>query len=127
MTPTRARSSASTGSVPSAFRVPRSGADMPIILTSDALEATITPERGADIVQVVDRATATPLFAQAPPGPVAPGPARDSMAQWLRGYPGGWQLLIPNAGLEREHDGARQGFHGEAALATWTVLAQDAS
>lgn len=102
---------------------------MPITLTSDALEATITPERGADIVQIVDRATATPLLAESPTGLVSTGtdPVGDSMAGWLRGYPGGWQLLVPNAGPEREHDGARQGFHGEAALAAWSVLAQDRS
>ena len=41
---------------------------MPITLSSDALEATITPERGADIVQIVDRATATPLLAESPTG-----------------------------------------------------------
>ena len=46
---------------------------MPITLTSDALEATITPERGADIVQVVDRATGTPLFAESPTGLVRRG------------------------------------------------------
>ena len=45
----------------------------------------------------------------------------------MRGYPGGWQLLVPNAGPEREHDGVRQGFHGEASLATWEVRAQDAA
>jgi hypothetical protein len=100
---------------------------VPITLTSDAFEATITPERGADIVQVVDRATGTPLFAQSPTGLVGPGAAVDSMAEWLRGYPGGWQVLVPNAGPEREHDGARMGFHGEAALAEWTVRAHDAT
>ncbi|WP_171013148.1 DUF4432 family protein [Microbacterium sp. 2FI] len=99
---------------------------MPIILTSDALEATITPERGADVVQLLDRATGTPLLAESPTGLVHAGEgfATDSMAGWLRGYPGGWQLLVPNAGPEREHDGVRQGFHGEASLATWDVLAQ---
>jgi hypothetical protein len=100
-----------------------------ITLTSDALEATITPDRGADIVQVIDRTTETPLFAESPTGLVHAGEgfATESMAGWLRGYPGGWQLLVPNAGPEREHDGVRQGFHGEAALAAWTVLAQDAA
>jgi hypothetical protein len=100
---------------------------VPITLTSDAFEATITPERGADVVQVVDRATRTPLFAQSPTGAVGPGPAVGSMAEWLRGYPGGWQILVPNAGPEREHDGARMGFHGEAALASWTVMGQEAT
>lgn len=102
---------------------------MTITITSDALEATITPERGGDIVQVVDRATATPLLAASPTGLVGAtaGAPEDSMARWLRGYPGGWQLLVPNAGPERDHDGVRQGFHGEAALAEWRVLAEDAS
>jgi hypothetical protein len=100
---------------------------VPISLRSDALEATIAPERGADIVQVLDRATGTPLLAEAPTGLVGAGLATDSMSGWLRGYPGGWQLLVPNAGPEREHDGARQGYHGEASLATWAVLAQDAT
>jgi len=100
---------------------------MAITLTSDALEATITPERGADIVQVVDRPTGTRLFAESPTGQVRAGEGfvTDSMAGWLRGYPGGWQLLVPNAGPEREHDGVRQGFHGEASLAAWEVRAQD--
>ncbi|GAA1985762.1 DUF4432 family protein [Microbacterium pumilum] len=102
---------------------------MPITLTSDALEATITPERGADIVQVVDLATGTPLLAESPTGRVNAGsvPATDSMARWLHGYPGGWQLLVPNAGPEREHGGARQGYHGKASLAVWDVIAQDAA
>ena len=100
---------------------------MPITLTSDAFEATITPERGADIVQLVDHATRTPLFAESPTGLVGPGPAADSMAEWLRGYPGGWQLLVPNAGPDRVYNGAHMGFHGEAALAEWTVLAQDST
>ncbi len=102
---------------------------MAITLTSDALEVTITPERGADIVQVVDRATATPLFAESPMGRVRAGtaPPMDSMAGWLSGYPGGWQLLVPNAGPERVHDGSRQGFHGEAALATWAVVSEHAT
>ena len=100
---------------------------MAIILSSDALEVTVTPERGADIVQVVDRATGTPLLAESPTGLVRAGEASltDSMAGWMRGYPGGWQLLVPNAGPEREHDGVRQGFHGEASLAVWGVRAQD--
>jgi Domain of unknown function (DUF4432) len=98
---------------------------VPITITSEALTATVAPERGADVVQVLDRPTGTPLFAESPTGLVPAGSATDSMAGWLRGYPGGWQLLVPNAGPEREHDGARQGYHGEASLATWDLLAQD--
>lgn len=102
---------------------------MPISIASAALTAVITPERGADIVQIIDRATGTPLLAQSPTRPVgtSTASATDSTAAWLRGYPGGWQLLVPNAGPEREHDGVRQGYHGEASLAEWDVLNQDAT
>ena len=100
---------------------------MVITITSEALTATITPERGADVVQVTDRATGTPLLAESPTkrARTDEGSATDSMTAWLRGYPGGWQLLVPNAGPEREHDGARQGYHGEASLATWDLLRHD--
>ena len=98
---------------------------MTITLRGGALEAVIAPERGADIVQVIDVETGTPLLAVSPTGRAGPRalPGADSMAQWLAGYPGGWQLLVPNAGPERVHDNVTQGFHGEAALAEWSVLA----
>lgn len=102
-------------------------ADIGLTLSSESLDVRVTPERGADIVQVVDRATGTNLLAESPTGLPTNDrlAATDSMVAWLNGYPGGWQLLAPNAGPEREHDGVRQGFHGEAALARWTVLAHD--
>ncbi|GAA5205275.1 DUF4432 family protein [Microbacterium kyungheense] len=102
---------------------------MPISIASAALTAIITPERGADIVQIIDRATATPLLAESPTRGVgtSEGSATDSTAAWLRGYPGGWQLLVPNAGPERDHDGVRQGYHGEASLAAWDLVTRDES
>ncbi|OYO00004.1 hypothetical protein CGZ95_10290 [Enemella evansiae] len=97
---------------------------MPITLRSPALEVTIVPERGADIVQVTDLATGIPTLAVSPTGTVTTGPdaATDSMTRWLTGYPGGWQLLVPNAGAERVHDGVRQGYHGESALSAWETI-----
>jgi Domain of unknown function (DUF4432) len=102
-------------------------ADMGITLSSESLEVSVTPERGADIAKVLDRESGTNLLAESPTVlPTNPRlPAYDSMVAWLNGYPGGWQLLAPNAGPEREHSGVRQGFHGEAALASWAVLASD--
>jgi hypothetical protein len=100
---------------------------VPISLTSEALTATVTPERGADIVQIIDRATGTPLLAESPSEllQAAEESTTDSMTTWLRGYPGGWQLLVPNAGPEREHEGMRQGYHGEASVVAWDISAQD--
>lgn len=102
---------------------------MAITIGSESLEAVVTPERGADIVQLTDLATGTPLFAESPTRRVGtrPGTATDSVAEWLRGYPGGWQLLVPNAGPERVHDGVRQGYHGEASLAGWDLLSHGAT
>lgn len=97
---------------------------MAIELSTDVIAVQITPERGADITQLIHRPTGINVLAQSPTGKVTNTHASwsDSKAQWLNGYPGGWQLLVPNASTEREWDGVIQGFHGEASLATWTVL-----
>ncbi|QIG39427.1 DUF4432 family protein [Microbacterium sp. 4R-513] len=101
---------------------------MTITLAGRRFEVVVAPERGADIVQVTDLQTGTPLLAVSPTGLVATPPSgAGSMAEWLAGYPGGWQLLVPNAGPERTHGGVTQGFHGEAALARWNVIAQSAA
>lgn len=99
---------------------------MAIQLSTETIEVRITPERGADITQLIHRPSGINVFAQSPTGKVTNSRAgwSDSKAQWLNGYPGGWQLLVPNASTEREWDGVVQGFHGEASLATWTVLSE---
>lgn len=102
---------------------------MPITLTSAMFEVTVTPERGADIVQIVDRATGIPTLSVSPTADTTT-PATlgaDSMTQWTTGYPGGWQICTPNAGPERMHDGVLQGYHGESGLSVWRVLASDDS
>ena len=79
---------------------------MAITLRSASLEVRVTPERGADIVQIVDLATDTPLLSASPTGLArSVSTPSDSMAAWIQGYPGGWQLLAPNAGPERTHGG----------------------
>ncbi|MFV0428917.1 MAG: DUF4432 family protein [Arachnia sp.] len=98
---------------------------MTMLLSSADLEVIVAPERGADILQVTDRRTGTGVLAQSPTGLSRPSlGTSDSMTAWLRGYPGGWQFLVPNAGPERVHDGVSQGYHGEAALTQWSVLTQ---
>jgi len=102
---------------------------MVLTVASEDFEVSITPNRGADIVGITDRATGLQLLAVSPTGDVGASAAAsgNSMEQWMRGYPGGWQILAPNAGPERVHDGVTQGYHGEASLAQWRVLKQSAT
>lgn len=100
---------------------------MSFTLASDLFSVTVTPERGADITQIVDRATGLPLLSVSPTAAVTtPGQyGGTSKARWTSGYPGGWQFLTPNAGDERERYGVLQGYHGESSLSQWVVLSQD--
>lgn len=102
---------------------------MTITLSSDLFAVTITPDRGADITQIEDLKTGLPLLSVAPTAQVTnPRLNTDNtMVQWTNGYPGGWQIMVPNAGPERMHDGVKQGYHGEASLAQWQVTEQSSS
>ncbi len=104
------------------------GDQMTIHLSTDTIEVQITPNRGADITRLIHRPTGINVFAESPTGDVTNSQSSwsDSMTQWINGYPGGWQVLLPNAGPERQWEGAHQGFHGEASLASWAVREQTA-
>ena len=96
---------------------------MSIKLTNESIEVAITPDRGADITRLVDRETGIQVFAESPTGLVTRSATSSgsSLVQWISGYPGGWQILVPNAGTEREWAGVTQGYHGEASLAKWDI------
>jgi galactose mutarotase-like enzyme len=100
-----------------------------LVLASDALQVTIRPDKGADIVSIIDRRTDTELMWQAPWGAHPPGAhpfASNSLDHWIARNGGGWNILLPNAGPERSRNGAVLGFHGEAATISWEVLSADA-
>lgn len=96
----------------------------PLSLRTDELEVQLDPDRGADILGVVDRQTGsqilyrTPWADSAQLGVWAP----DSRQAWVAAYRGGWQLLCPNAGDASERKGGTWGFHGEACMLRWTVV-----
>ena len=97
-----------------------------IRLSNGVLSVQVRPARGCDVVSVLDRETDTELLFRSPwSGEVATAAAWDDRSRWLAGYPGGWQVLCPNAGAGRHVDGAFQGFHGEAAMVPWQVRACD--
>lgn len=97
-------------------------------LVSDQLEVEIAPGKGADITAFRDRLTGIDALFTTPwrrPTAVVSSTSNDSRVNWLTNYRGGWQVLIPNAGAEREHDGVTQGYHGEAAVLPWDVISHN--
>ncbi len=95
-----------------------------ITLVDDELQVTVLPERGAEITSIVDRRTGIDLLFRPSWTGDVPIPAdepRNTRTTWHAGYRGGWNVLIPNAGDEREVDGVLWPFHGEAATIAWTV------
>ncbi|MHA6628032.1 aldose 1-epimerase [Pseudonocardia sichuanensis] len=97
-------------------------------LSSPELEVLVDPARGADIVSVVPTRIGRNVLFSSPwsgsPATAAPPPATgNSHVDWHTRYRGGWQVLCPNAGDERQAHGTVWGFHGEAALVPWRVTA----
>lgn len=108
-----------------------SEARSPVLLHSDDLEVVVDPRRGADILQIRHRALQLPLLFEVPwrkrADSVRAGalPASvSSFGRWLEGDAGGWQVLCPNAGAERDVEGGPVGFHGEASVVPWDVSAR---
>lgn len=88
------------------------------------MSVTVLPDRGCDLYALVDGRTGIDLLAKSPWGlqPTCSGSrAADSTQHWLQGYPGGWQVLIPNGGDACTEHGVEWGFHGEASLLPWRI------
>lgn len=95
-------------------------------LSDGVLLVRVLPGKGADIYAVIDLATGIDVLFKTPWGwrdPRLLPSGGDSRQEWLARYPGGWNLLVPNAGDERTQDGVLLGYHGEAAVAAWQVTA----
>lgn len=91
-------------------------------LTNEHIDVTILPSKGCDVYAIVDPRTGTDLLFKTPWGlQQREGGARspDSLGHWLRLYPGGWQVILPNGGSENPQYGTTWGFHGEASLVGW--------
>jgi hypothetical protein len=96
-------------------------------LANAELAVTILPEKGCDIVEVVDRQSGVDVLMRAPWGFGRRPTATSSAERWIESYPGGWQVLLPNGGDAVEQHGVEWGFHGEAAIVPWRVDAHDGS
>jgi galactose mutarotase-like enzyme len=101
-----------------------------IVIGSDELSVAVTPDKGCDIRQITLRSTGETVLWQAPwtpqkPTAVLTGDA--SVTAWLASYPGGWQLLLPNAGDPCVADDVAHGFHGEASMSRWKAKAEESA
>lgn len=101
-----------------------------LTLSNSYLEVTVLSNKGSDIYSLVDSRTGIDVLWKTPWGlrlPCRGQVSHTSQGRWLEAYPGGWQLLLPNGGDECEQKGAVWGFHGEAALVPWEVVAVTAT
>ena len=99
-----------------------------IVIGSDELSVVVTPEKGCDIRQVTVQKTGETVLWQVPWTPQKPTPAsvgEASVTSWLASYPGGWQLLLPNAGDPCVVDGVAHGFHGELSMSSWEATSDE--
>ncbi len=98
-----------------------------ISLSSAALNVTVDPLNGAEIVSVVDVASGISLLATAPSVRTRTSHGDLSAAVWEAGYRGGWQVLTPNAGRQSNVDGVHHGFHGRASSDRWRITGAEHS
>jgi hypothetical protein len=91
-------------------------------LENDRLAATVIPDKGADIYQLIDKRTGIDVLWKSPWGLKGGGAvpsAADSTTAWLEAYEGGWQEIFPSGGGPCTYRGVELNFHGEASLAAW--------
>jgi hypothetical protein len=98
-----------------------------IDLRSRDLAVRLDESHGGEILELVDLRTGRQLLGR-PPFASAPPKGGDlDEAEWTAAYPGGWQILLPNAGSACEVKGTAHGFHGRASNDPWTVEAHEAT
>lgn len=94
-----------------------------VLLENDCIGLTLLPFKGGDIFSLVYKPAGVDLLLKTPWGINPPGlgvrTSFDSEAAWMDNYPGGWQLLFPNAGDACLYKGVELNFHGEASVTPW--------
>jgi len=91
-------------------------------LSSAELSVTLLPEKGCDVLDLVDRESGVDVLLKTPWTPGRrPVHAASSLEAWIESYPGGWQHILPNGGDATVEHVVEWGFHGEAGLIAWSV------
>ncbi len=92
-------------------------------LENSELAVALLPEKGGDVYHIRHKNKDVDILFRTPWGINKPGSRAsggDSFQQWLDCYPGGWQVMFPNAGSECSYRGAFHNFHGEASVVPWS-------
>jgi hypothetical protein len=87
-------------------------------LRNGALRAHVRAHHGFDITSLTVDGHEILSVMPWQPGVVVPAADEDA---WVRAWTGGWQLAAPSSGNVCVAEGIRQGFHGNASQATWTI------
>lgn len=91
-------------------------------LVNDDILVSLLPEKGCDILELVDRRTGVDVLFKTPWGyGRKPVHSRSSFEAWIESYSGGWQVLLPNGGDAAVEHGVEWGFHGEAGVVEWRI------
>lgn len=96
-----------------------------IAIESDLIAATVLPDKGADIYELIYKPRALDVLWKSPWGLRRPGAgvetAANSQVAWLEAYGGGWQEIFPSGGGPCVYKGVELNFHGEASVIAWEV------
>jgi hypothetical protein len=92
-------------------------------LENEHVRASILPEKGADIYELVDSRSGVDALFKMPAGLRPAGLALDAERvpepPFIASYEGGWQELFPSVRGPCLYEGKRVPFHGEVALRPW--------
>ena len=101
----------------------RSGRSDVVVLENRHLRVSVTPQRGADIVEFRHKASDVDVLWRSPwplpPPAAAPAWSGPAETAFLDGYQGGWQVQLPICGNATSYHGVPIGVHGEAWSLPW--------
>jgi hypothetical protein len=99
-----------------------------LILKSRNVLIRLDPQRGGEILDLVDLSSGRQLLGRLPFGTAerAHGAILDEEG-WISGWRGGWQICTPNPGAPARVGGRHHSFHGHGSYEAWEVLSSEGS